>query len=338
MKYASIFITAITVGALLYTEMSHITKDVSHVPHHIRAHFLRWKVQQSKFYQTPSEDNYRLSVFHKNVLHINAHNARSTSFKMAVNKFADLTSEEFTAMYASSLTVPETEEEVVSNLETGDLPATVDWTKKGAVTPIGNTGPKCHTAWAFSAAGAMEGLRAIQGHGLIKLSEQQLVDCTRPYSNYGCAGGYAYRSFKYVIKNGIQTYASYPYTAQDGTCHGKLADKAYQIQGYHIVPKYNNPQLLAAVAQQPTTTVVDATGIQFYKSGVLDHGCTQNVSHTILLVGYGTDKIPYWKAKNCWGKDWGENGYLRVQRAIPNGAPSECGVGVFCHYPTGGHL
>ena len=82
MKHASILIAAITVGALLYTELSQITKEGSPVPRHIRAHFLRWKLQQNKLYKTPSEDNYRLSVFHKNVLHIKAHNARNSRYTL----------------------------------------------------------------------------------------------------------------------------------------------------------------------------------------------------------------------------------------------------------------
>ena len=293
MKYAAIFLTAITVGALLYTELNHITKDVSPVPQHIRAHFLRWKLKQSKFYKTPSEDNYRLSVFHKNVLHIKAHNARNTRYTLEVNKFADLTTEEFTAMYASSIVAPKTEEKVMSNLKTEGLPETVDWVKRGAVTPVQTDDIKCLVAWAFSATGAMEGLRAIQGHGLVKLSEQQLVDCTGPYGNGGCSGGYAYRSFLYVIKNGIESYANYPYKGHQGNCDGTLANKAYQIDGYIWIPKYNNPQLQAAVAQQPTTTILDHTGLQFYKSGIIDHGCGQNIYHAVLLVGYGVDGIPY---------------------------------------------
>ena len=241
-------------------------------------------------------------------------------------------------MYASSVIAPESEKQTTSNLKTEGLPASVDWVKKGAVTPVQTDDIKCLVGWAFSATGALEGLRAIQGYGLVKLSEQQLVDCSGPYYNYGCQGGYAYRSFNYVIQNGIETYQNYPYKGHQGSCDATLAKKAYQIDNYQRVPKYDNPQLLAAVAQQPTTTILDHTGLQFYKSGIIDHGCGQNIYHAVLLVGYGTDGIPFWKAKNCWGKDWGEGGYLRLQRAIENGVPSQCGTGVLCHFPTGGHL
>ena len=54
---------------------------------------------------------------------------------------------------------------------------------------------------------------------------------------------------------------------------------------------------------------------QHYKSGVLTEGCngTQK-DHGVLLVGYGTDEKAgdYWKIRNSWNANWGEDGYIRL--------------------------
>jgi len=72
----------------------------------------------------------------------------------------------------------------------------------------------------------------------------------------------------------------------------------------------------------PVLIGVDGENQNFrnYKSGIYNKTC-HNLNHAVILVGYGTDKDTkkdYWLIRNSWGPDWGENGYVRIERNMRN--------------------
>ena len=113
-------------------------------------------------YGSQSEENYRLSVFYNNLQMINAHNDAGHSHTLGINQFADLTPEKFSPKSTGGFMVPPEEPAEYSTLSTLGIPGYIDWTTKGAVSPVKNQ-KQCGASWAFSSTGALEGLNAING-------------------------------------------------------------------------------------------------------------------------------------------------------------------------------
>ena len=109
------------------------------------------------------------------------------------------------------------------------------------------------------------------------------------------------------------------------------------ITGFTDVTPNSESALQTACGQQPIAIAVDASqGWQLYTGGILTPacGCSTNLDHGVLLVGYGTDSgTAYWKVKNSWGVSWGESGYIRLQRNT--GGSGTCGLCMDPSYPTG---
>ncbi|CAI9279575.1 unnamed protein product [Lactuca saligna] len=253
-----------------------------------------WMVRYGRVYQDDAEKKMRFNIFKDNVEFIESFNsAENQPYKVAINKFADQTNEEFKAARngykfssnkRSARTTPFRYENVTA------VPPSMDWRKKGAVTPVKDQG-QCGSCWAFSTIAATEGITQLTTGKLISLSEQELVDCDRSGVDQGCNGGEMEDGFEFIVKNkGINTEVAYPYQAADGTCNTKEeAVHAATITGYEKVPANSESALLQAVANQPISVAIDASGMgfQFYSGGVFTGDCGTDLDHGVTAVGYG---------------------------------------------------
>ncbi|XP_042297088.1 cathepsin S [Sceloporus undulatus] len=303
-------------------------------------HWELWKGKYSKEYPNEKEEGGRRMIWEKNLQFIMLHNLEHSlglhSYELGMNHLGDMTSEEVTALMTGMKTSPS--QNLNSTLyrprQGVRAPVTVDWREKGCVTDVKNQG-SCGACWAFSAVGALEGQLQLKMGKLVSLSPQNLVDCSSMYGNHGCNGGYMTAAFQYIIdNNGIDSEASYPYTAKEGTCHYDAGARAATCSRYVSLPSGDEAALKDAVANVgPVSAGIDAGQPSFFlfKKGVYDDpNCSSRINHGVLVVGYGTeDGKDYWLVKNSWGVYFGDQGYIKIARNHGN----RCGIANQCSYP-----
>ncbi|GMH07286.1 hypothetical protein Nepgr_009126 [Nepenthes gracilis] len=287
--------------------------------------FKEWQNVYNRQYKDRDEWLLRFGIYQSNLQFIDYINSQNLSIQLTDNRFTDMTNAEFKSLFLNLLTVSTRSKNCRNSTEYGhkDLPPSVDWRKEGAVTPVKNQG-KCGSCWAFSTVAAVEGIYKIKTGKLVSLSEQELVDCDK--SNQGCNGGYMEKAFTFIQHNGITTEENYPYTGTPAT-----------ITGYENVPANDEKTLQAAVAQQPVSVAIDASGVmmQLYSGGIFDEFCGKNLNHGVTAVGYGEETgNKYWVVKNSWGSDWGEQGYIRLKRDLMTDKEGTCGIAKMASYPV----
>ncbi|GAA0161000.1 cysteine protease [Lithospermum erythrorhizon] len=321
---------------LCYQATSRSLQDASMTVRHEQ-----WMTQFGRVYKDDIEQAKRFNIFKGNVEYIDSvNNAGTRTYELDVNKFADLTNEEFRATRNGykQAPFPRSCKATFMYENVSAIPSSMDWRTKGAVTPVKDQG-QCGCCWAFSAVAATEGINQLTTGKLVSLSEQELVDCDRSGIDQGCMGGLMDNAFNFIINNhGLTTESNYPYLGVDGTCNkNKESNAAAIISGCEDVPENSESSLLKAVANQPISVAIDASGqdFQFYKKGIFTGSCGTGLDHGVTAVGYGTaaDGSKYWLVKNSWGTSWGEKGYIRMQRDV---AAKEglCGIAMEPSYPT----
>jgi len=300
-----------------------------------RDEWTSFKGKHGKSYANPIEEFYRMKVYADNKAFVDQHMkeyaAGKHTFTVALNKFADLTNDEFNQLY-KGLIMGSTRPHGTHKVTNVALPDTVDWRTSDMVTPVKDQA-QCGSCWAFSATGGLEGQWKKSGRSLASFSEQQLVDCSGSEGNQGCNGGWMDSAFQYIEDvGGIQLEGTYPYQARNHACRADSSKFVGKVSGYTDVASKDENALQQAVATVgPISVAIDAshTSFQLYSSGIYDEGrCSQTrLDHGVLAVGYGDG---YWLVKNSWGTSWGMSGYLKMTRDGSN----QCGIATQASYPA----
>lgn len=302
----------------------------------VYSQFIEWTIENGKVYNSAQEHVSRYNAFKSNYALVN-HLNRQGKGVFKLNKFADMTMEEFADVYLRPLpvaTMPRNVATLAWN-RFADYPSSKDWRNDGAVTPIKDQA-NCGSCWAFSATGNMEGAYYVAHGELPLISEQQLVDCEHDCMTYpgttqkvcdeGCNGGLMPNAFTYAIREGMMTEDDYPYKGVDQTCKYDASKVKYHFSDWKFIEDNEDAMVAALNTVGPLSVALDATYWSFYSGGIYDSSCsTSRMNHGVLLVGYGEQNgTKYWIVKNSWGKSWGENGYIRLIRG-----KNKCGINNF---------
>ncbi|AFZ80702.1 cysteine protease [Theileria equi strain WA] len=289
----------------------------------------------NKFYSREHADaderRVRFLAFRNNYNAVKAQTGEE-SYEKGINKFSDMTDEEFNLRFPAlsveelkkSLEVSASEEftspehldkvriakglGVEDSVDGEDL----DWRKLNGVTPVKDQG-NCGSCWAFAAVGSVESLYLIKKGQALDLSEQELVNCEE--NSNGCEGGLPNKALEYIKAKGISHSKDLPYHAANEECVVSSSDKVFihsffANTGLDILNKslVVSPTIVAIAASKEFTA---------YKGGIFTGECAPELNHAVLLVGEGHDEATgkrFWIVKNSWGTDWGENGFFRFER------------------------
>ena len=140
--------------------------------------------------------------------------------------------------------------------------------------------------------------------------------------------GWPLWALTYVMANeGLVPISCFPYVAQDIRCPGSCQDGQDWEESHDcncVRPRQCSTE---ATMKECLTTGPIVVGwdvcdsVYNYKKGIYKCECAAPIgSRSSDCVGYNDDANgKYWIIKNSWGKDWGENGYIKM-------AFNTCGV------------
>ena len=192
---------------------------------------------------------------------------------------------------------------------------------------------QCGSCWAFANVALMESVHKLTNPttDLLKLSEQQMIDCN-PWGN-GCQGAYPDQHFSgwmipsptfYAIERTAYAAGGPEYiAARNSSCNPNNAEttavKPLAIAGHYA---QNAPiQYINALNTKGPLEMwirADTSIFQGYRSGIINSSCclggSLTLNHVVQLVGWKIEAgKSYWIVRNSWGTSWGQQGYVYIK-------------------------
>ena len=326
-----LLISILAIGSGLY--FSHTTQMVKPMHISIVEKYNKWRSQYRKLYASPSEMNFRMTIFAEKLKMVEDANAHYEE-QVRLNNDTPLTGPMFSLKSFSDLTTVEFKKKFTgidlskaknTHIDEVDLSKPAKPLGASESSGLGQTAFKirvrnqgeCGSCWAFSTVATIERKYFDQTKTQLDLSQQELVDCSTEDS--GCDGGWPFNTYSYVKNYGISTGTAYPYYGNQGYCEREGIKRVTFDQSFG--PKQHD------FALPILSRVINAgiiPGICVYSSGQFSHisssddvynarygnECSQTVDHAVNLSGAGAD---FAVVLNSWGTDWGNQGLKKIR-------------------------
>ncbi|KAH9606549.1 hypothetical protein KSS87_009128 [Heliosperma pusillum] len=140
--------------------------------------FRNWRETHGVEYKHDEETGKRFENFKRNLRYVAESKLNRSGFSVGLNRFADLSNEEFRENYFWGGKRPVRLNQLGGLVGTCSAPLYLDW-RKHSGNPVKDQG---------FYVGDIEGINAINNRELVSLSERALEDCDK--TNSGCDGGY----------------------------------------------------------------------------------------------------------------------------------------------------
>lgn len=247
-----------------------------------------------------------------------------------------------------------------TNSET--LPDEVSWAHLNA-SNIAHIQGDCGSCWAVTSSLTLEANHEIHQKKGRTFSAQELINCVPDRHHCGgtggCDGNIVELALDYAMKHGLEDSYTGPYLGVDSICSHELSlvedagdtssdnfdailspgvhiasdnakgPSAFGLIGWERLPENKYAPLMQALVERgPVAISVFAEPWASYEHGIFDD-CESDavIDHAVTLLGYGKDdmlKEKFWLIQNSWGREWGEDGRIRLLRR--DSEETECGI------------